>query len=137
MARHAKANVVYPGIPYQPLNALISERSRSDRVIWTGLAARAPCTRTSQHCKTHSRSKHHHEMHKCKWSEVLIYGWWTKLSNTMVRLSFWARFSKMYSPRRAGKRTSPNDKNANVGGWHRLYSGFQQLPHAHSMQKMP
>jgi len=35
----------------------------------------------------------------------VTYGWWTKLSNTMVRFSCWKRFSKMCSRRSAGQRT--------------------------------
>jgi len=37
-----------------------------------------------------------------------------QISNTMVRLLFWVRFSKMCSPRRAGKRTPQNCKIRNM-----------------------
>jgi len=64
----------------------------------------------------------------CAHSYSLTYAWWMQLCNTlvlvhwkdniMVRCSFWLRFTKMCSPRRAGNiPNSPKDTNPQMFGF--------------------
>lgn len=64
------------------------------------------------------------------------YGWWTKLSHTMVRFVIWMRFARICCPRRAGGRTPKNYTNPKIFGFDQMYVGFTHF-RKESMQTTP